>query len=125
MVRFGSVALVAVLFALPAPGLAEELALQTIVQRHIEAKGGLEAIHAIQSLSATGQYTAFGDTAPFVLERTRPQLYRFDHRALGTDITYAFDGTKGWWINPGMGYDWAVDPPNPERHFLYSEALFG
>lgn len=125
MVRIGSVALVAVLScSLGASGWAEELALETIVQRHIEAKGGLEAIHAIRSLSAAGQYTAFGDTAPFVLERARPQLYRFDHRALGTDMSYAFDGAKAWWINPGMGYDWAVDPPNPERRFIYSEALF-
>lgn len=106
----------------PQPGLEHNL--EEIVRRHVEAKGGAEAIAAVTSLRIRGNYTAFGDAAPFELVKARPQLYRFDHRALGSDVTYAFDGTEAWWINSAMGYEWAVAPPLPERRFIFSESLF-
>lgn len=103
---------------------ATDLPVDQIVAKHVAAKGGIEAIHGITSVRVTGNYTAFGDAAPFTLVRARPQLYRFDFKALGGDLTYAWDGEKAWWINASMGYPWAVAPPLPERRFIHSEALF-
>jgi hypothetical protein len=103
---------------------AVDLPVDQIVAKHVAAKGGIEAIHGITAVRVTGDYTAFGDSAPFTLVRTRPQLYRFDFKALGGDLTYAWDGEKAWWINVSMGYPWAVAPPLPERRFIHSEALF-
>ena len=74
-----------------------------LIKKNHEATGGLDKIQAIKSLSATGKALAQGMEFPFVMKQTRPNLMRLDVTVMGMEMVQAYDGEKGWGINPMMG----------------------
>jgi hypothetical protein len=92
----------AVVFAaglcLPSTGAAQTV--DEIVARHIEARGGMERLKAIQTLKITRTVaTAFSDIK-VVLYKKRPQLYRAEQQstAPGAQLT-----ARG--VNPEVAWD--------------------
>jgi hypothetical protein len=95
-------ALVAI-FALPAAAFgytAEELA-----AKNVEAKGGIDSIHAIRSLRLTGSMRVQQDTVElgFVTLVKQPGAVRYEASLQGLTQVQAFDGAQAWQINPFQG----------------------
>jgi len=75
-----------------------------LVQKNIEAKGGIEKIKAIKSLRMAGKTLAGGGFVATVgQENLRPNLVRETFSLQGMTAVSAYDGTTGWQIQPFGG----------------------
>ena len=79
---------------------AEELA-----AKNIDAKGGIDKLHAIQSVRLSGKLIISGGTLrlDYVTVIKRPQLVRYEAKLQGLTQVQAFDGSQAWQINPFQG----------------------
>lgn len=80
----------------------------TIVQRHLAALGGIDKMRAIQSTKATGKMTMGGQQgqpmeASITFWHKRPASQRMEISMQGQKITQGFDGKTAWTMNPAMG----------------------
>ena len=79
--------------------------LDELVTKNIEAKGGAEALHALQSLRRTGKLLV--NEGQFQLAYTqvkkRPLEVRTEAALQGMTAVQAFDGKEGWKISPFQG----------------------
>ena len=99
-------ALLMLLLALPLSALVaqeEATELDKIVAKHLEARGGLEAIQAIQSIYVEGSIDAQGMQMPVVMQRERPNRFRMDMDFQGMAMITAYDGESAWGANPMTG----------------------
>jgi hypothetical protein len=83
----------------PAPSLDE------LVTKNIEAKGGAQAVHALQSLRRTGKLLVNEGQIQlgFVEVKKRPLEVRTEATLQGMTAIEAFDGKDGWKISPFQG----------------------
>ena len=78
---------------------------EELVDKNIQAKGGMEKIKAIHSLQMTGKLTgAGGFTATVTQDGMRPNLVRETFSLQGMTGVQAYDGTVGWQIQPFGGH---------------------
>ena len=85
--------------ALAAPAAAQTV--DEVIAKHVEARGGLDKIKAVQSMRMTGKMTVGpGIEAPISLEMKRPASVRLDITFQGNMGTQAYDGKTGWGISP-------------------------
>jgi len=78
---------------------------EDLVNKNIQAKGGIEKIKAIQSIRITGKLSAGGGlAAALVQENQRPNLVREAVSLQGMTAVTAYDGTTGWQIQPFGGH---------------------
>jgi hypothetical protein len=78
---------------------------EELVNKNIQAKGGMEKIKAIHSVRMTGKLTGGGGfTAAVVQENERPNLVRETLSLQGMNGITAYDGTTGWQIQPFEGH---------------------
>jgi len=97
--RRGLLALIAIV-ALP---LGAQTA-DEIVAKYIKTIGGLDKINAVKSFRRTGKYTGGGGFQAGVLEeKRRPDLIRQEFQIQGMVGVRAFDGKRGWKIQPWQG----------------------
>src|SRR5579862_7556230 len=76
-----------------------------LVNKNIQAKGGIEKIKAIHSVRMTGKLTGGGGfTASFGQENERPNLIRETFSLQGMTAVTAYDGVTGWQIQPFGGH---------------------
>ncbi len=76
-----------------------------LVQKNIQAKGGIEKIKAIKSVRITGKLNAGGGfSAATLQENERPNLVREAFSLQGMTAITAYDGTTGWQIQPFGGH---------------------
>jgi len=76
-----------------------------LVNKNIQAKGGIEKIKAIHSVRMTGKLTGGGGfTASFGQENQRPNLVRETFSLQGMTAVTAYDGVTGWQIQPFGGH---------------------
>jgi outer membrane lipoprotein-sorting protein len=113
---------------------AQELTVADILSKSLEAQGGRTALAAIKDTTTSGtiEITQMGMSAALTIYQKEPNMMRMDIDVMGMLITQAFDGEKGWFINPqtgvaeemnekqsqaqrlqAMGYDAAL---NPEKY---------
>lgn len=83
----------------PAPTVDE------LIAKNIEAKGGAQALHALQSLRLTGKLLINnGQFQLGYLEvRKRPNEVRTEATLQGMTAVNAYDGKEGWKISPFQG----------------------
>jgi hypothetical protein len=83
----------------PAPSLDE------LVAKNIEAKGGAQALHALQSLRRSGKLLVNEGKIQFgyVEVKKRPLEVRTEATLQGMTAVEAFDGKEGWKISPFQG----------------------
>jgi hypothetical protein len=74
-----------------------------IVRKHVDARGGLDKLKALQSVRFAGKGFTQGIEIPVVMSVKRPSSVRIESSFQGTTIVQAFDGTSGWSLNPFMG----------------------
>src|SRR5215469_11387347 len=79
---------------------ADELAV-----KNVEAKGGLDKLHAIQTLRLSGRMRVQNDTIElgFVTLVKEPASIRYEASLQGLTQIQAYDGTQAWQINPFQG----------------------
>ncbi len=84
----------------PPPLTAEQ-----IVARHVEARGGLERLRALQSLRRTGHmvYPGVKVEMSVVELRARPGRFRKEQALHGLTNVDAFDGEVAWKVRPFNG----------------------
>lgn len=74
-----------------------------LVQKNIEARGGLDKIQAIKSIRITGKFSQGGVNATSVQENQRPNLVRETFSLQGMTAIQAYDGNAGWAVQPFGG----------------------
>jgi hypothetical protein len=75
-----------------------------LVNKYIEARGGMDKIKAIQTVRITAkQVSPGGFTLSIVDENKRPNLVRSAFSLQGMTGVQAYDGTTGWQIRPFGG----------------------
>ena len=78
---------------------------EELVNKNIQAKGGIEKIKAIKSIRMTGKLNGGGGfTAATLQENERPNLVRETFSLQGMTAVTAYDGTTGWQIQPFGGH---------------------
>lgn len=77
---------------------------EELVNKNIEAKGGMEKIQALKTLRITGHLILPGGlTAGSGQQNKRPNLVRETFSLQGMTAIQAYDGTTGWQIQPFGG----------------------
>ncbi len=96
--------MIAFLMVLVAP-VAQGYTAEELVAKNIEARGGIEKIHAIESIRLTGKLTVNGGMLQldYVSLIKRPQSVRYEAKLQGLTQVQAFDGSQAWQINPFLG----------------------
>lgn len=75
-----------------------------LVQKNIEAKGGLDKIKAIKTIRMSGKAVFGGGfVASAAQENMRPNMVRETFSLQGMTAVQAYDGTAGWQIQPFGG----------------------
>jgi outer membrane lipoprotein-sorting protein len=100
-----------------APSALAELTAAQIVDKNVEARGGLKAWRAVQSLSFLGKMDAGGKQhtqLPFVLEMKRPRKTRVEIEFENERSIQVYDGAKGWKLRPYLGRK-DVEPFTPDE----------
>jgi hypothetical protein len=78
---------------------------EELVNKNIQAKGGMDKIKAIKSVRMTGKLNAGGGfTAIVTQENVRPDLVRETFSLQGMTAVQAYDGSSGWQIQPFGGH---------------------
>ena len=78
---------------------------EDLIDKNIQAKGGMEKIKAIHSVRITGKLTLGpGFNAVSVQESERPNLVRKSMSLQGMTAVNAYDGTDAWQIQPFEGH---------------------
>jgi len=95
-----------ILFAAAAPPAgAAEMTLEELIAMNLEAKGGEEALRAVESARVEGTMTMGGGQmeAPFTWTWKAPNKLRLEFTFQGMTGIQAFDGESGWMVMPFMG----------------------
>jgi hypothetical protein len=74
-----------------------------LVQKNIEAKGGMDKIRAIKTWRMTGKVITGGLKATTGQENMRPNLVRETFSLQGMTALQAYDGSTAWQIQPFSG----------------------
>jgi hypothetical protein len=78
---------------------------EELVNKNIQAKGGIDKIKAIKSVRITGKLSGGGGfTAALGQENQRPNLVRETFSLQGMTAVTAYDGATGWQIQPFGGH---------------------
>jgi hypothetical protein len=79
--------------------------LDELVAKNVEAKGGTQAVHALQSLRRTGSVLVNEGKVRFAYTQVqkRPLAVREEATLQGMTAVQAYDGKDGWQISPFRG----------------------
>ena len=93
-----------------ASGNEETRRARALLDRMIEAKGGLERLRAVKSLVVTTRARAIGpnvpkDAADTVTYIDYPNRVRVESRIRGTDVVQIYDGARAWVRDPNGTHD--------------------
>jgi len=76
-----------------------------LATKNVEAKGGIDKLHAIQTLRLSGRLRVQNDTLElgYVTLVKQPASIRYEASLQGLTQVQAYDGTQAWQINPFQG----------------------
>lgn len=96
-----------------------------LIQKNLNAHGGLDKLKAIQSLRMTGKMTLpQGMEAPFIYEKKRPEMLRIEFNMSGAVGVQAYDGETAWQLMPMMGLTDPQKLPDDETEDMVEQADF-
>jgi len=83
----------------------KQFTVDSLVAKNIEAKGGIEALRAVQSLQLKGKMLVNQGQIELTYTQTkkRPEQIRTEATLQGMTMVQAYDGTEGWKISPFGG----------------------
>lgn len=116
--------LTAFLLLIPA-GISAQTA-DEVLQKYINARGGLEKIRAIQTERISGTISfGPGEEGPFLVERARPLKMHMEIAMAGQTLIRVFDGKSTGWIYNPFAPNPSVQPMGPgELAGMVEEADF-
>jgi hypothetical protein len=81
------------------------LTVDALVAKNIEAKGGIDALHAVRSVRLKGKMLVNQGQIEFAYTQTkkRPGEVRTEATLQGMTMVMSYDGTQGWKISPFGG----------------------
>ncbi len=84
---------------------AKQMTVDQLVDKNVEAKGGADALHALQAVKLTGKMLVNEGQLEFGYAQTkkRPGAVRTEMSLQGMTMVQAFDGKEGWKISPFQG----------------------
>ncbi|MDQ6938553.1 MAG: hypothetical protein M3119_00170 [Verrucomicrobiota bacterium] len=84
---------------------AKQMTIDQLVAKNVEAKGGAEALRALQSVKLTGRMLVNEGQIQFAFAQTkkRPSAVRNEYTLQGMTAVQAYDGNEGWKISPFQG----------------------
>jgi len=91
------------LFAAAFAAILSAQTAEELINRNLQAKGGIDKIKAIRSLHATGKLQQGGFTAQVGALAMAPNLLRQSFTVQGMTQIQAYDGSTGWKIAPFEG----------------------
>jgi len=92
----------ALLIALPL--VAQDLTVDQVIAKNIEARGGMAKLKAVKTLKATGKMMVGpGIEAPVTIYQSRPDQMRMEISVQGLTAVQAYDGKTGWALMPFQG----------------------
>ncbi len=91
------------LFAAAFTAILSAQTAEELVDRNLQAKGGVEKIKAIRTLRATGKLQQGGFTVQVATDSMAPNLLRQNFTIQGMTQIQAYDGNVGWKISPFEG----------------------
>lgn len=97
---------------------AQELSVDDIINKNIEARGGIENWNKVKTIKMSGTYVNFSKPVDFVIYRQRPNLYRFESERLNQFTIHAYDGKNAWWVNPLLGEQFTKPSTIPNENNL-------
>jgi hypothetical protein len=103
----------------PADGTAADTV--RVLAGYAEAMGGRERWQSIERMVLRGRQVAFSEEHPFVATYARGK-FRLDCGYMKEQVTFAWDGLRGWWRFPFFGYPWATPAPAAEARWFSREA---
>ncbi len=113
-----------VLAAQTLPAVAEP-AVDEVVQRYLEARGGAEKWRAVRSLWSTGVYSTFSDHERYEMARRVGDIYRLDFKVLDGEAVRARDSEGPWWRHPLLQPEVARLEEGPYKALVERESYFG
>lgn len=93
----------AALMCLVVGRVASAQTVDEIVEKNLQAKGGLTRIRSVQTVRQTGRMTMQGMEAQLTIVAKRPNLMRQEMAIQGQTMVMAYDGLTPWIINPLLG----------------------
>lgn len=94
---------------------AAHMSAAQIVERNVAARGGLQAWHAVNTMTMSGQMEAGGTKntrLPFTMTLKRPHKSRIEIRFNDQTAFQVYDGAQGWKVRPFLGRN-EVEPYSP------------
>ncbi|MCP3723218.1 outer membrane lipoprotein-sorting protein [Paraburkholderia sp. CNPSo 3272] len=85
---------------------AAHMSAAQIVERNVAARGGLQAWHAVNAMTMSGQLEAGGTKntkLPFTMTLKRPRKSRIEVRFNDQTAFQVYDGAQGWKVRPFLG----------------------
>ncbi|MCP3712245.1 outer membrane lipoprotein-sorting protein [Paraburkholderia sp. CNPSo 3274] len=85
---------------------AAHMSAAQIVDRNVAARGGLQAWHAVNAMTMSGQLEAGGTKntrLPFAMTLKRPRKSRIEVRFNDQTAFQVYDGAQGWKVRPFLG----------------------
>jgi hypothetical protein len=93
--------------ALFAQDQPQQPAVDWLIAKNVEAKGGADALHALQSVRLTGKmlvkYGSFEFQFGYATTKKRPGEVRTEATLQGMTAIQAYDGAQGWKVQPFQG----------------------
>jgi outer membrane lipoprotein-sorting protein len=95
---------------------------QDVLKKMIEANGGEKVMAAVKDSTMTGtmEMIQMGMNGSITMYQKEPNMMRMDIEVMGMLITQAYDGEKGWWVNPQTGA--AEEVPEAQAQQLKRQA---
>jgi len=101
-----------------------DIRIQSILDKHADAIGFSERKN-INSLISFGSINQLGNTLKITILQKRPDKYRMDIHLNDGRITQAFDGKKGWTLNPYLSTDTLIIEGIELRQLIESSLFDG
>jgi outer membrane lipoprotein-sorting protein len=95
-----------------------------IVEKNLQAKGGLTKMRAMQTVKQTSHLSMQGMDATLTMIGKRPNLMRQEILIQGQTIVMVFDGTAPWMVNPMLGKTDPVVVTGPQSDMIREQSEF-
>ena len=98
--------------------------LESVLEWHYAARGGLDALLELDDLIARGRLISAGRESPFVMIRKRPSYYRLDVATPQGVRIQATDGQVAWQMDPAVKDGTVLELPVDAAERLNRQAVF-
>jgi outer membrane lipoprotein-sorting protein len=120
----GAFALAVVCLAGTGQSASQQQAIDDLVLKNLDAKGGLEKLKAVTTIKQTGSLSMQGQKSSLVILSKRPNLQRQEISVDGKTIVNGFDGVTAWIINPFVGAIRPIQVTGPQADSIRDQSNF-